>query len=424
MWLGGDYTATAEIENQEEGEVWATVSASPNFPMTQATPPSQEASPLEGPAHFKTQHVYIRAKPKPTAGGIRDEDEITQGVLGSQQEMVRVQQRFSPATQESRSSSQNVHVFRVAHMKKIQRQRLEESRKMSRSRKIVMLRKYRAGELPDVQITPRDVIQPMAALCKKDDIFAQITYVSLFKSILRAVPSKEIKRIKAYYKKYLHRVLESSIELTAPFVGCIHRICFEDDDSLSGEGKYTGAGGNLGDGGLRLAPVLIGETSLKSMNFHMGIMLLEKQVLQLQLRMQRNKECSRSKKSAAWSEDASELEESWSQLRRLYQSLGEHDILLGIQERHICTLEESKAALQHEVVGDYIRALEVYESVLRKLDSNLLPEQPTETEEQIWETGRLECFTRLGMWEDLAENTLAEVNYDAKRLWEPVLFLR
>lgn len=59
----------------------------------------------------------------------------------------------------------------------------------------------------------------------------------------------------------IERLLKST-KFTTPFVGCLQRICFGDKD-------------------LTLDPSLVGDTAYRSLNFHTGIMLLEKQILQL-----------------------------------------------------------------------------------------------------------------------------------------------
>jgi hypothetical protein len=40
---------------------------------------------------------------------------------------------------------------------------------------------------------------------------------------------------------------------------------------------------------------------------------------------------------------------------------------------------------------------------------------PSEQEMDLWENGRLECLAKLTKWDDLAANTLEEVEHDTNR---------
>jgi len=44
-----------------------------------------------------------------------------------------------------------------------------------------MMRKYRVGELPDIQISYKDVLLPMMALARKDSTIATEMLVEVFK---------------------------------------------------------------------------------------------------------------------------------------------------------------------------------------------------------------------------------------------------
>lgn len=61
-----------------------------------------------------------------------------------------------------------------------------------------------------------------------------------------------------------------------------------------------------------------------------------------------------------------------------------------------------------------------YEKATEDLDAGkpLPPPPPSKHEVDLWENGRLECLAKLTRWNDLAENTLAEVDGATNRLWE------
>lgn len=118
-----------------------------------------------------------------------------------------------------------------------------------------------------------------------------------------------------------------------------------------------------------------------------------------------------------------------------YRALGENDILLGLYEKHISKQKLTKLALEAELQGDYIKALNIYEEATEQaLDGkdwsqsegklSFVEESkfvflilfqggaPTEQEMDLWENGRLECLARLTKWDDLAANTLEEVEHN------------
>ena len=51
--------------------------------------------------------------------------------------------------------------------------------KKSRSSSIVIYRKYRKGELPDVQISPKDILNPLEAIVKNDNTIARLLLINL-----------------------------------------------------------------------------------------------------------------------------------------------------------------------------------------------------------------------------------------------------
>lgn len=85
---------------------------------------------------------------------------------------------------------------------------------------------------------------------------------------------------------------------------------------------------------LHMPPTLVGDTSFKSLNFHTGIMLLEKQILKVSLPRRTCVECNipsqsankrRAKRRAGPKDSAKDRQQdAWMQLARLYKALGEH----------------------------------------------------------------------------------------------------
>lgn len=145
------------------------------------------------------------------------------------------------------------------------------------------------------------------------------------------------------------------------------------------------------------SPQLIGEVSLKSFNFHSGIILLEKQILILQ-----NEEKTKKKKSSSTS---TLLTQMWAQLVKLYKALEDEDVLRGLRDKEFAKHPYTRSALDFELGGDFVEALKIYDKAIEQLDKNdwgNLP-KPTTQEVEFWENARLECLMKLTRWEDLGK---------------------
>jgi DNA-dependent protein kinase catalytic subunit len=62
----------------------------------------------------------------------------------------------------------------------------------NRASQVVMFRKYRTGELPDVQIKAKEIIVPLQALARKDDILARMFFSTFVKSLLQCIPDVRV----------------------------------------------------------------------------------------------------------------------------------------------------------------------------------------------------------------------------------------
>jgi DNA-dependent protein kinase catalytic subunit len=193
----------------------------------------------------------------------------------------------------------------------------------------------------------------------------------------------------------IEKLLKSTV-FTTPFVGCLLAVCIDHPDII-------------------IPSTLIGDASLKSFNFHTGIILLEKQILHTP---SPDDKTPASKKKKPISKD--DRQQMWSQLVKLYRKIGEEDILRGVFEKEIARHQFTKDALAAELKGDYNEAFAVYEKATQVLDAGG-PWQggpPTIQEEEHWENARLECLMKLTRWNDLAENTLANVEKNPLLLWD------
>lgn len=132
-----------------------------------------------------------------------------------------IQRRFKPVSQRR---------FTRAELQKIQYAKQHKPQftariKAARSNQVSMKRKYRTGELPDIQIKLKEVIEPLQSLVKFDANFARIVFPILFKSIYEAISPAEQENLKPDIQINLEKLLEST-NYTTPFIGSLLSISF------------------------------------------------------------------------------------------------------------------------------------------------------------------------------------------------------
>jgi DNA-dependent protein kinase catalytic subunit len=131
---------------------------------------------------------------------------------------VRLTKRFQKASEEEAA--------RKAKMKKKLRERVELRQKEARAHKVVMYRSYRTGELPDVAIKPKDILEPLQVLTTRDSSMARLLYSILFLSIYEHAPERDRRVLREEASEAIEKVMRLS-RCTAPVIGALERICFE-----------------------------------------------------------------------------------------------------------------------------------------------------------------------------------------------------
>lgn len=138
-----------------------------------------------------------------------------------------VRKRFQKTTVQA-----STKMFARKNLVKRQREAYTSRNRTSRNSQVVMYRSYRTGELPDIQIKPKDLIEPLQALAKKESTLARLIFSQLFKAIITSIPEPEKGPVQHSIARRLEKLLQSSV-FTTPFVGCLLGICFEFPENLS-----------------------------------------------------------------------------------------------------------------------------------------------------------------------------------------------
>ncbi|EAL66880.2 DNA-dependent protein kinase subunit [Dictyostelium discoideum AX4] len=276
-----------------------------------------------------------------------------------------------------------VKFARLQVKRNIEREAYFEKSKQARENQITMIRKYRVGELPDIQIKLQDIIKPLQLLCQRDSTIGVNVFSSLFTALYKNTPKESIRTFQCNIKKLIDSIVERC-KFNSTLVSSIL---------------------NISEKNLEFSPEFskIKDISLNSNNHPMAIILCEKLILSLQ-----NTTKASTTNQAQKLQQQQQLNQGWDSLRELYKSLKEDDIIMGLIEKQMGgDIPYTKKALEFELKGDWVNVLKVYDEATSKLESGELNQYQgnlSESETALWENGRLECFTKLCNWSALKDN--------------------
>ncbi|XP_002965996.2 DNA-dependent protein kinase catalytic subunit [Selaginella moellendorffii] len=278
------------------------------------------------------------------------------------------------------------------------RKALQSAEAFERANKVQIMRQYRTGELPDIEIKHEDIIGPMGSLAERDATFARL----LLSTIFGAFWQNDVTTVKTEIRTGFENALERT-HSESTLVGTIQDLCLKDRDAW-------------------IKPEVAGSASYNSQNFHSGILLLEKQILH-GTRPNLNAAKRHRGPSGQTSQDNAVTEEAWLELARLYNAIGEDDYVLSLYLNRLTTQSISHQALESQVRGDTDRALVLYDKAI-----NETPEgTASKVEEDLWYNQRLACLVDLTRWGEIMEDALLQVKndetdeYDLEKLWHPKL---
>ncbi|EDO34280.1 predicted protein, partial [Nematostella vectensis] len=304
-----------------------------------------------------------------------DSQQATPAMGSQQQEILRLKRRFTKDSQ-----TKDRQYFIRMHEKKRQMLQQTQSRlKAARESQVVMYRRYRAGDLPDVQIKHSELIAPLQAVAQCDSTLAKQLFSVLVQAILSQMDEKlteqDAEKTVTDIQGALDNIMTSSTQFYPPFISCIEDICYH--KSM-----------------LKVQPSSVSTASLASLQQPMGILLLEKQLLSQEA------EPKSHKRMRTEHSPSSDTTAAWLELAKLYRSVEEFDVLHGIFSDHIGTKPITRLALEAEARGDYAQALKIYNEAMSCDDWSSKPQQQ---EEDLWDDARMQCFANLAKWGDLEE---------------------
>lgn len=343
-----------------------------------------------------------------SANGIGEKTLITQ----------RVPLRFRKQSEDVQvdKGAQKSRVPFIYSTKRRQAQKATQER-LKRNARITIFRNYRDGELPDICVPLIDLLSPLQHLVLLDSMMASLVFDDTFKAVYNVILDRGLgpRMGPGICNALCHMLgmdfggdggknrklgtLTSTTLVSSIFAA--YRYCLRSATKMNQASHEE----------ISLMPAeLISSTAIASLNYHGGILLLEEQLL------------AKYQASSDEGEDANRFEQIWINLARLYSTLEEKDMIMGLLFQ-ISRLHDTRKALDAEIRGDYPlavttynRLLEASESVVRDesdsfdwdqmddvLSSSISPSTPSKQEKQMWNERSLMCVRYLLDWDQLYE---------------------
>lgn len=268
------------------------------------------------------------------------------------------------------------------------------AKKAAAPKRVVVYRQYRDGELPDILISHADVLQPLQALCLRDPGMASGFFGIMFQALYCKGKGDAGQR-QEFLCKGLLTMLEASAD--SPSAALVAGLL--GSSMLCARGEVAAfRSGNVERGMPLLSALpsgLVTERGLATLNLHASIALLEEKLIALRLE--------------AKGEDKPEGREAqsvWRDLSRLYEALGDRDVMLNLAAR-MSHDAQTGAALDCELRKDFSGACTIYDELRAVADTAERSMEGAEYNEEdedmrrLWDARALECKRQLCDWNAL-----------------------
>jgi hypothetical protein len=345
------------LDNCEFTQINFNISGKNSLPMT----------PMFSPSYFQQEGIKRKENAASSQGG------------QSRPQRIRHFAEYSQASFEERREK----------ALKIQMERVEQKIKEQRERRGNILRTYRAGELPDIQIKSSDILGPLSNLVLLDCETASHIWVSLCPKLFTHLEVESRKKI----IQAINRVLEISQNCNPDVISCMHRTLRE---LVSQNGDFARS----------LNAKHIYSSGVKSMCYQSAIMLLQECLLKFDpgpFNAHSGNEESRVTHGTS---------DFWIYLAKVYEKMGDLDSVKGLwvkifSETAPKTLEDIRSAFQSKSMGDLTTANEVYCKVLPVVSKELRGMIKSEYEDSL---------AHLGKWSTLKEGVVGTNSIKLKSL--------
>lgn len=262
-----------------------------------------------------------------------------------------------PRNRFKKLSSQDTGTLIERNMK-LKQEKESYQKRMKEKKPIHLLRKYRNGELPDIQISISEFIIPLENLCLIDLNISKLLFFELFKSITEK--SKKVK----LDMKIIENILIGSKDIPS-IVNLLFNIVLSNEYLME-----------------EISSSMVKNIATSSLNFETGILLIEQKIY------------FEKKKG-----DGKALITSHYEVGKLYKKMEDEDVIKSIFQGTISRQQITKDALTLETMGKYSEALTKYNEGLEKFKMGLKDIQNEEL--QFWKEEKIEILKKLNRWEEV-----------------------
>eukprot|EP00106_Octopus_bimaculoides_P010915 XP_014778357.1 PREDICTED: DNA-dependent protein kinase catalytic subunit-like [Octopus bimaculoides] len=245
--------------------------------------------------------------------------------------------------------------------------------KSKHENQVTLYRKYRTGELPDIQIKYSSLIATLQVVALRDSTVARLLFNSLFKGIFadaeKEKRDEDMETSIQLIQNSISIMLKASEQHFPPFISCMLNILYDMEKELPIDIKQ-----------------LISSSAITAKLQPLAIIVLEEQIIKGMNSCRPSKAKRPRQNLNPPPTDVS----TWLELAKLYKSINEYDSVLGIFKDNVGCQEVSKMAIEAEICGDYSEAIKHYVTAI---------ELSTKDEICTWHHCYIQCLENLSRWD-------------------------
>ncbi|XP_065079037.1 DNA-dependent protein kinase catalytic subunit-like isoform X2 [Ochlerotatus camptorhynchus] len=262
--------------------------------------------------------------------------------------------------------------------------RKAESHKMKQG-EVILYRRYRIGDYPDLLINGLALLMPLQALCRRDPPLARQVFVAIFSGILDEWDQNEqdSRDVIAAIDKSIQKIFTETKSCDPNLFGGLIEVAMMRPKlfNISAESVTTVASGaNM---------------------MTMGVLYLESKLHEYEFPEQ-----SISSRSSSVTLEALH----WIKLAELHHSLSEFDILGDVFSDKMDSDPRLKEAIDLENSGNFYKARELYHQMIRDNQTRV-------AEQNFCYQSYFNCYAQMGMWEDLVPILERQVDGNTEEFW-------
>ena len=268
-----------------------------------------------------------------------------------------------------------------------------------RQKQLHTARKYRIGELPDIEIAHKDLIDPLVDLSIQDVELSSELFISIFTELYK---QDEEDHSKKQLREYIMDILRKSQLYDYNVISTIHRALLE----LLKK-----------DSGIEIETEAVAESGLKAFSYHTTVLLIEELLIckgeseldTSKTKKTRKTQVSKGPKVLNWKmvEFDEKTAPDWLRLAEVYTQLNEEDSLKGLKNI-ILSDEKMRDAMDLKLNRNLQSSLDAFNEILAEYEVN--EEALSNLERKIVEylkDEKKDNLASLNMWDELLKDTPA-----------------